>query len=294
MRNFTQFTCIDWSGAKSRWHKGIAVASCRLGADAPSLIPPPDRHWTRSAILDWLRKQADSGQDMLIGLDLSFGLPFADQQAFFPQWHESPADAKALWELIDCTCADDSHLAATSFISHADFRRHFRHSKDDTGDLFVGGLGRLRLVEHHQRETRQANSASCFNLVGAAQVGKSSLTGMRILHQLDGAIPIWPFDLVPDYGPVIVEIYTSIAARASMVLAGGKSKITDAKTLDAALHSFQSDAHTPMSGRYTDHATDSILTAAWLRQEAKNLEFWKPKLMTDEIAQTEGWTFGVS
>lgn len=294
MRSFTHFTCIDWSGAKSRWHQGIAVATCRLGADAPSLMQPSERHWTRATILDWLREQADTKQDMLIGLDLSFGLPFVDRQAFFPEWRESPADAKALWEIIDRICADDSHLSTTSFVSHGEARRHFRHSKDDTGDLFVGGLGRLRFVEHHQRETKQANSASCFNLVGAAQVGKSSLTGMRVLHRLNNAIPIWPFDPVPDRGPVIVEIYTSIAARASGVLARGKSKITDAVTLDAALQSFQSKAHTPIPDKYSDHATDAIITAAWLRKEARNTAFWTPKLMTDKIAQTEGWTFGVS
>ena len=294
MRRFTQFTCIDWSGAKSRWHTGIAIATCSIGAGAPILIPPPERHWTRAAILDWLRKQADAKQDMLIGLDLSFGLPFVDQQAFFPEWRESPADAKALWATIDRICADDSHLAASSFLSHGEARRHFRHSKHDTGNFFVGGLGRLRLVEHHQRETRQANSASCFNLVGAAQVGKSSLTGMRVLHQLDSAIPVWPFDPVPGHGPALVEIYTSIAARASGVLPRGKSKITDAKTLDAALLRFQSEAHTPVSGKYTDHATDAIMTAAWLRQEARNNAFWSPQKLSPKIAQTEGWTFGVS
>ena len=294
MTHFTSFSCIDWSGARSRWHKGIAVALCKNGQAAPALVPPLERHWTRAAILDWLREQAVAKCNMLIGLDLSFGLPFVDQQAFFPEWPDSPTTAKALWETIDRICADDSYLAATSFVNHSEARRHFRHSKNEIGNLFSGGIGRLRLVEHHQRETKQANSASCFNLVGAAQVGKSSLTGMRVLHRLNGAIPVWPFDPVPDRGPVIVEIYTSIAARASGVLPRGKSKITDGATLDAALQRFQSDAHAPTSDKYTDHATDAILTAAWLRHEARNTAFWYPQKLSAKIAQTEGWTFGVS
>ncbi|WP_204315773.1 hypothetical protein, partial [Stenotrophomonas maltophilia] len=56
---------------------------------------------------------------------------------------------------------------------------------------------------------------SCFNLVGASQVGKSSLTGMRVLHRLRGKVPLWPFDPLPEAGPVLVEIYTALAARAA-------------------------------------------------------------------------------
>lgn len=293
MRQFEKFACIDWSGAKSRWHRGIAVAVCGAGQSAPSLLPPPERHWTRAAILDWLREAANTKQNMLIGLDLSFGLPFADQGEYFPEWSKSPENAKALWQTIDGICNEDGHLAATSFVRHEEARRHFRHSKNDTGNLFVGGIGRLRVVEDHQRKTGQANSSSCFNLVGAAQVGKSSLTGMRVLHQLDGAIRIWPFDDLPNSGPVIVEIYTSIAARASGVLPGSQSKIQDAALLDRALECLGSNAHLPMMGKYNDHATDAILTSAWMRREATNRTFWNPEKMTPQIAKTEGWTFGV-
>jgi hypothetical protein len=137
------------------------------------------------------------------------------------------------------------------------------------------------------------NPYSCFNLVGAAQVGKSSLTGMRVLHRLAGAIPIWPFDPVPKNGPAIVEIYTSIAARASGVLPKGKSKILDGAMLDQALAAFGSRPHAPLA-RYTDHATDAILTAAWLRQASKEPNLWSPDRLTAKIAATEGWTFGVS
>src|SRR3546814_3033181 len=98
------------------------------------------------------------------------------------------------------------------------------------GDLFEPGAGRLRVVEHHQRATKQAASVSNFNLVGAAQVGKASLSGMRLLHRLGGRIPLWPHDPVPARGPLLVEIYTSLAARRAGVRGGRDRKSTRLKS----------------------------------------------------------------
>src|SRR3546814_18575827 len=57
---------------------------------------------------------------------------------------------------------------------------------------------------------------------------------MRLLHRLYGRIPLWPLDPVPARGPVLVEIYTSLAARAAG-LPPGRSKIRDGDAPDAAL-----------------------------------------------------------
>ncbi len=132
---------------------------------------------------------------------------------------------------------------------------------------------------------------SCFNLVGAAQVGKSSLTGMRLLHRLKGRVPIWPFDPVPATGPVMVEIYTSIAARAGLIRKG-RSKVRDAATLDEVLAALNSDPHAPLR-QYDDHSTDAMLTTAWLRNVADDHALWNPSGLTPAIARSEGWTFGV-
>ncbi len=293
MRSFDAFAVIDWSGAKSRWQKGIAVAVCEAGTQAPALVTPPGLYWTRAAVLDWLRAQADTKRNMLISLDLSPSLPFVDRDAYFPGWDASPASAKSLWKLVDDLSAPDDHLSATSFVKHPEIRRHFRQHRD-CGDLFQPGRGRMRVCEAEgQAAIAGINPYSCFNLVGAAQVGKSSLTGMRVLHQLSGQIPAWPFDDMPKSGPLIVEIYTSIAARASGVLPAGRTKILDRKTLDAALEAFGSEAHVALCD-YNDHATDALLTAAWLRSATCNAALWSPELLTPEIAATEGWTFGVS
>ncbi|WP_327785549.1 hypothetical protein [Sphingomonas changnyeongensis] len=268
---------------------GLAVAHARAGQDAPALIAPADG-WTRAAILDWLLGHADAGTPMLIGLDLSPAFPFADLGAYFPGWADSPADARALWALVDRLAGDEPHLAANRFVDHAEASRYFRRQGRPLGDRFgSAGRGRLRHVEERQRGLALA-PASCFNLVGAAQVGKSSLTGMRLLHRLGGRIPVWPFDPLPDAGPVIVEIYTSLAARAAG-LPAGRSKVRDAAGLDAALARLDSAAHVALP-RYTDHATDAMLTAAWLRRVAADAGLWHPPGL-EPVRHTEGWTFGV-
>lgn len=289
MRRFENFACIDWSGAKTERPPGIAVALA--GPSGPPALLSPNPRWSRENILKWLRSLAEIQANILIGMDLSFGLPYLDTGRYFPHWEASPNTAKSLWELIDTICAPDNFLGANSFVNHPEASRHFLHGKDRRGDLFTGGTGRLRVVERHQRDTLQANSASCFNLVGAAQVGKSSLTGMRMLHQLNGAIPVWPFDPLPDTGPVLVEIYTTMAARAAGVPMG-RSKIRDRVALDAAFAYLNSPAPTKLK-QYDDHSTDALITAAWLRKVAGDAGLWNAVHMTNEIAEKEGWTFGV-
>lgn len=296
MRRFEHYACFDWSGQAVAKPKGLALAT--IGAqpsDRPVLLRPQGG-WSRGAALDWLRAHADAGTDILIGVDLSTAFPFIDADGYFPGWDESPHDARSLWALVDRLCADDDHLGAGGFVRHAQARRYFRHGQGDTGDRFgIAGTGRLRAVEQHQRQTGQANSASCFNLVGAAQVGKSSLTGMRVLHRLGGRIPIWPFDPVPQTGPVIVEIYTSIAARAAGV-GRARSKVRDADALHLALANLDALPPAPLMA-HDDHSTDALITAAWLRQSARNdalwEAFWTPDALDDITRRTEGWTFGV-
>ncbi|MEG3165349.1 hypothetical protein U1701_12165 [Sphingomonas sp. PB2P19] len=284
---FTRFAAIDWSGAKGASHKGIALAVCATGDAAPRLIAPPGRAWSRTGIHDWLVDQADDA--LLVGLDLSAGFPFLDAGAYFPGWANSPADARGLWALVDTLAADDADFAADGVLADPDIRRHFRQQRD-CGDLFPGGAGRMRVCEHGQR-AMGLSPTSGFNLVGAAQVGKASLTGMRVLHRLGGRIPIWPFDPVPGAGAVIVEIYTTIAARAGGLRAG-LSKMRDPAALDSALVTLGAQPHVALA-RYDDHATDAILTAAWLRANALHPNLWQPPGLTPPIARTEGWTFGV-
>lgn len=287
MRRFGHFAAIDWSGAVGERHRGIAIALCAQGPDAPQLVRPAHR-WSRGEVLDWLREGLP--EDAVVGLDLGLSLAFADRGAFFPGWAESPHDARALWALVERICAEDPHLAATSFVDHPETAPHFRRHGGREGAHFGGGRGRFRVTEREQ-ERMGCKPTSNFNLVGAAQVGKSSLTGMRVLHRLSGRVPVWPIDPLPARGPVVVEIYTALAAIAAGRPAS-RAKLRTYAELNAALAALGSD---PVHGEgpIDDHRSDALITAAWLRTAAHRPELWRPAAMTDEFARTEGWTFGV-
>lgn len=283
MKRFTRFVGIDWSGAKGSRHPGIAVALCDAGTTAPYLVEPPGRHWSRQAVAGWLLDQRD---DALIGIDFSFAPPMIARGSYFPD-DETAFDAKALWAYVDRICGDED-LGAASLLD-VTHRRHFYFGAADGRKAdFV----HRRVCEAQNHAAGGGKISTIYEAIGAAQVAKASFSGMRLLHAVNRGISIWPFDRVPEHGPVIVEIYTKLAARAAG-LAGNRSKIRDAPNLDRALSTFGSEPHAPLV-RYTDHATDAILTAAWLRANADREELWRPEGLTPEVAGTEGWTFGIT
>ena len=286
MRHFQRFACLDWSGAAGAFQSGIAIAVCEREGP-PVLVEPQARHWSREEVLRWLPKQGDC----LIGFDFSASLPFVDAGAFFPGWSESPPDARALWALVDRIAHAEPHLGASAFVDHPEASRYFRRHGGRTGDRFGRGIGRMRVIESAARAAGVSPTSS-FNLVGASQVGKASLTAMRLLHRLDGLVPVWPFDPVPESGPLIVELYTSLAARAAGV-PKGRSKLRGAKTLDTALAALGTPPHARLA-RYDDHITDAMIGAAWLRRAADDEALWHPAALTPSLARTEGWTFGLS
>ncbi len=279
---FTHFSCIDWSGAKGSRHRGIAVATCAEGTAAPCLVSPPNRFWSRTEIANWIAAQSDN---MLIGFDFSFAPPFVARDGYLSGEHV-PRSAKAFWSFVEHCCEDDD-IGAASFIEER-FRKHFYLGKSDgTKSDFM----HLRACEAHFNADGGGKPSSIFDAIGAAQVCKSSFAGMRLLNALVDRVPIWPFDPISDAGPVIVEIYTTIAARAAG-LRKGLSKIRDASALDRSLAAVGSGAHQPMD-IYSDHATDAILTSAWMRGVAHDPSLWSPPPLTKRVAMTEGWTFGV-
>lgn len=285
---FTHFLAIDWSGAKGERQKGIALALAHGDGGAPVLI---EHRWGRADVLAILRDGLP--EETLVGLDLGIALPFADCGAYFPGLPDTPPDAPALWEMIDRIAADEDHLGANSFVAHPELRPFFRDGMD-TGAHFgcdgaAHGRGRFRVTEHAQA-AMGCKPYSNFNLVGAAQVGKSSLTGMRMLHQLRGHLPVWPVDPLPPRGSVVVEIYTSLAACEAGRRAA-RAKIRSYEDLNVALAALGSPG-VAGEGPIDDHSSDALLTAAWLRAVAHDDARWTPAGLTPEIAATEGWTFG--
>ena len=78
---FTSTIAIDWSGAKGRRHKGIAIAEAR-GDKAPRLVRP-GQVWSRCEVLDWLVERA-AAEPTLFGFDFSFAPPFVERGAYLP------------------------------------------------------------------------------------------------------------------------------------------------------------------------------------------------------------------
>lgn len=196
--------------------------------------------------------------------------------------------------MIDQICAGDPHLGASAFVDHPELSAYFRRHGGREGERFrcdgaLHGRGRFRVTEHAQA-AQGCKPYSNFNLIGAAQVGKSSLTGMRMLHRLHGALPIWPIDPLPETGSVLVEIYTSLAALEAQRSAA-RSKMRTIADLNHALARLGSP---PIAGEgvIDDHSSDALLAAAWLRKVAGDPARWHPRDLTPEIARTEGWTFG--
>ena len=283
---FQHFAAIDWSGAAGERHHGIALAICSQGEAAPKLVRPGHR-WSRGEVLDWLENELPD--DTLVGIDMSMSFAFDDVEAYFPGWSDSPTGARALWALVETVCAAEPHLGATKFADHPHTAPHFRRHGGREGAAFGGGQGRFRQTEHAQARAG-CRPYSNFNLVGAAQVGKGSLAGMRLLHRLQGRHAIWPFDPLPERGSVLVEIYTTLAAIAAGRNAA-RSKIRGYVALNEALTALGSR---PVrgDGALSDHAADALISAAWLRSIAHDPSWWNPPLLTPEIATREGWTFG--
>jgi hypothetical protein len=279
---FTRFAVADWSGAKGSRHVGIALAVCNTGDSAPVLVEPPSGVWSREAVAEFVLAQADN---LLIGFDFSFAPPFVARGAYLPG-DVTADDAAGFWRYVDGRC-DDLDLGAASFVETHHRRHFYLGAEDGTKANYM----HLRTCEARYNADGGGKPSTVFDAIGAAQVSKASFAGMRMLARIASHIAIWPFDPVPDNGPVIVEIYTSIAARAAG-MRKGLSKIRDAASLDAALAAFGSEPHAPLP-RYTDHATDAILTAAWLRHVCSDTALWNPEGLTPAIALTEGWTFGV-
>lgn len=283
MSGFTGYVGIDWSGAKGERHPGIAVALARPGGDAPVLVAPPDRHWSRAAVADWLRARA-ADERLLVGFDFSFAPPFALRGAYLPG-EATAEDGPGFWAYVERCCADVD-LGAASFLE----TRHRRHFYFGATDGRKADYMHLRACEASFNAAGGGKPSTVFDAIGAAQVAKASFAGMRLLHHLRGPFAVWPFDRVPAERGVIVEIY----ARAFIRLAGGRGlKLRDRGGLDAALAVLGSAALAD-GGAFNDHQSDAIIAAAGLRAIAGEPRFWHPVGLTPAIARTEGWTFGIA
>jgi hypothetical protein len=292
--HFSRFAAIDWSGAKGKRHKGIAIAvaeagpstACKAGAQdrlrTPRLVARA-RPWSRTEVLDWLLATAAQAPT-LYGFDFSAAPPIVERGAYLPGERAPPSDARSFWAYVDGLCRDED-LGAASFLEE----HHRRHFYFGAADGRKADFLYHRVCEHAFNATGGGKASTLYDAIGAAQVAKASFAGMRLLHRLEGRVPVWPMDPIPREGSVVVEIYT----RAFIRLAGFSGrKIRNRPDLEAALKALGSRParlrHEP-----SDHETDVLIAAAGLRAIAGDERYWHPAQLTPELARTEGWTFGV-
>jgi hypothetical protein len=280
---FARFAAIDWSGAKGRRHKGIAIAVAEAGTAAPRLIRP-DHVWSRTGALEWLLAEA-AAAPTLFGFDFSFAPPIVERGEYLPGEPDVPTTAREFWAYVESRCEDED-LGAASFLEEA----HRRHFYFGIADGVKADFVRFRQCDARLNAQGGRKTASAYDAIGAAQVAKASFSGMRLLHHLDRRVAVWPMDALPEQGSAVVEIYTRIYLRRAG-LSG--TKLRSRAELDRALAGLGSR---PSRLRFepNDHQTDALVTAAGMRAlAASEPGAFAPEGLTPRLARSEGWTFGI-
>ncbi len=247
------------------------------------MLVQPGQVWSRTDVLDWLIEAAAEAPT-LFGFDFSFAPPIAERGEYLPGEPAAPADAKSFWAYVD-RIAPDEDLGAASFLETA----HRRHFYFGAADGVKKDFLHHRVCEHAFNAMGGGKASTLYDAIGAAQVAKASFAGMRLLHRLDGKVPIWPMDPLPQAGSLVVEIYTRVFIRLAG-LSGRKVRSRD--QLDRALAALGSPPAL-LDCEPSDHESDVLIAAAGLRAIASRAEYWHPGGLTPALARTEGWTFGV-
>ena len=280
--HFDAFVAIDWSGAKGRRHKGIAIAEARL--DAPPRLIRPGHVWSREEVLYWLLKRA-AKEPTLFGFDFSFAPPIVERGEYLLGEPDVPRTAREFWAYVDARC-DDEDLGAASFLEFA----HRRHFYFGIADGVKADFMHFRQCDARLNAQGGRKTASAYDAIGAAQVAKASFSGMRLLHHLDGKVAIFPMDPIPESGSAVAEIYTRIYLRRAGM---SGTKLRTRAALNEALKGLGSRP-VRLSFEPNDHQTDALVTAAGMRALAREEpRAFAPEGLTPEIARSEGWTFGV-
>lgn len=284
MTAFERFAAIDWSGAKGKRHKGIAVAMAEAGRGPPKLVRQ-GHAWSREEVLEWVLTEA-ARSATLFGFDFSFAPPIAERGEYLPGEAGVPSSARELWAYVD-RIADDEDLGAASFLERA----HRRHFYFGAADGVKADFVRFRQCDARLNAQGGRKTASAYDAIGAAQVAKASFSGMRLLRRLDGKVTIWPMDDLPERGSAVVEIYTRIYLRRAG-LSG--TKLRSRTELNRALKGLGS-APVRLAFEPNDHETDALVTAAGMRALAESDPgAFAPEGLTPDLARTEGWTFGIT
>ena len=172
VKNFDQFIAIDWTGARNPVvSKAIAVAVCQKNKTAPEIL---EGQWSRRRVADMIVELAQQSSRILIGIDCNFG--YAQQtglRQFGPDY-----DYSDLWQAVDeSSHAEENYFAGPYWQGHPDI---FWMS----GKMPPGFTMPRRVTEQLCGQAGYGWPESPFKLIGAKQVGKGGLAGMRMAYDL--------------------------------------------------------------------------------------------------------------
>ena len=284
MRPFDGYIAIDWSGADGRY-AGISLAACAPGRAAPRLVAPEAARWTRTAVAGWLDRELRSGRRLLIGCDFAFGLPF-EERGYLAGSAPERADIFGLWDLIEGASGGAADFGCAGVLADQRFAPLYWLR----GRRPAGWMLRQRQAERACAAATGTHPECVFKLIGAKQVGKASLTGIRVLRHVRAANPgrvaVWPFEPVGAKS-VVVEIYPTLFRKQA---AGGLAKLRTREALNAALRKLGSRG--VRATALSDHDTDALISAAGLRRliDRGEVALSPPR---DMRVRREGWIFGV-
>ena len=284
---FDSFIAIDWSGA-ARAYKGIAVAVCRGEHAAPSLVRARGAYWRREEIAEWLKERVRANERLLIGFDFAFGFPY-EGTGYLGGRAEGVDDIFALWALIEARSANDADFGCSRFVDDPQFAQLFWKE----GPKPKGWIERKRRAEYACAAATKTRPDTLYKLLHSKQVGKASITGMRVLNHLHTAtgrsVAIWPFETPRT--STIVEIYPTMFRK---LATGSIAKLRSVAGLNSALSAFDSSPFSVAEGiEVSDHETDALISAAGLRCIARSPAVWTRAELTLPQIRREGWIFGV-
>jgi hypothetical protein len=154
-------------------------------------------------------------------------------------------------------------------------------------------IERRRIAEHACADVTKTRPETLYKLLHSKQVGKASITGIRMLNYLrackSDCVAIWPFE-TPQRS-AIVEIYPTIFRK---LATGSIAKVRSGMDLNMALAALKSRPIADAERNYfSDHETDALISAAGLRSIARNPAIWtRPELSSPRVLR-EGWIFGI-
>lgn len=297
---FQQFAAVDWSGAKTPF-KTFAVSLAVCDDQAGSAPQAVNKKLSRTDVFEWIAKQVKHGHKTLLGIDCNLGYSAkVAQQQVGPQ-----ANYLAFWQALDQVCSDDDNFFAGKFWQHKRYGKAFWVSGKQPEWFDLQTL--RRKSEQASVDKGLGTPESPFKLIGAKQVGKGGLAGMRMMYRLKrefgDRIAVWPFEanLVDDAIVVISENFPRLFIRHAGF---GNKKVREVDELERVLSYFSAECpiFQNVDGSNTgekdqvalnDHLTDAIIASAGMRWAITSGYSLDTQRLPVEAKKIEGWIFGV-